>query len=630
MIVERFNKLNLSLSKKYLFGMLSGLLATGIALVVLFSLMYQSQMLSARTQSSGDMGLLLLASLEQPLIQRDDEGLQGLIERLAAQPNISNVMLSNQAGVIRFGSLQSLLGSNPLADRSEGCVSCHDRPAAERETTAFLRDETGREVLRSITPIPNGVACAGCHGDPATNRLTGMLVVDYDARMMREETLTTTLLLMSAGALVVLITLWGGWWFMRHMVIAPVSHLNSASEQIAQGNLAARVDIEGHDELAQLGATFNSMAGNLEQAMAAIKAHEAFQQALIDGIPDGVRVIDSNYRIVAANSAYCRQLGVSMASVLGSACYRSSHHRDAPCAPSLVTCPLHELAQSEEPIKFLDRHRSESGDKVEVEVSAAPLHFQDRKQHDFYVVESIRNLADQVHYSHEQKLSDLGQLAAGVAHEIRNPLTTLQMAFRRLEEVDMEEALRQDYLTLANREIERCIDVNDRLLKLSTLPPSHTELVDLNACVSETLSLLNFDAEQRQVTLETDLDPETLRALATDSEVRMITLNLVQNAFHAMEGAGTIRVITRAAGAFLQLVVEDDGHGIAAADEKHIFDPFFSRRHDGTEGSGLGLSITRSLVTRHGGSIEVQASALGGARFVVQLRNADHLPGDGG
>ena len=626
--MERFNKLKLSLSKKYLFGMLSGLIATGIAFVVLFSLMYQSQMLSARTQSSEDMGLVLLASLQQPLIQRDDEGLRKLIERLAAQPSITNVMLSNKVGVIRFSSLTSLLESNPLADRSKGCITCHDQPQHQRDTTVFLRDENGREVLRTVTPIPNGDACAGCHGAPDSNRLTGMLIVDYDAQMMREETLTTTFLLMSAGALVVLITLWGGWWFMRHMVLTPVSRLSTASENIARGNLAARVDIEGHDELAQLGSTFNSMAGNLEQAMDAIKAREAFQQALIDGIPDGVRVIDSNYRIVAANEAYCRQLGVGMQEVLGTPCYRSSHHRDTPCAPSLVTCPLHELQQQKEPVKFLDRHYSDQGEKVEVEVYAAPLYLQQTQQPELCVVESIRNLADQVHYSHEQKLSDLGQLAAGVAHEIRNPLTTLQMAFRRFEEEDMDAALRKNYLELANREIERCIDVNERLLKLSTLPPSHTELVDLNACTGETLSLLNFEAEQRKVSIETHLAPQQLRVLATDSEVRMILLNLVQNAFHAMEEVGRIRVTTSDEGRFILLAVEDDGHGIAKADEKHIFDPFFSRRHDGTEGSGLGLSITRSLITRHGGSIQVSPSALGGARFMVLLPNADHMPED--
>lgn len=628
MIVKRLNRLKLGLSKKYLLGLFSGLVATGIAFVVLFSVMYQSQVASARSQSAHDMAELLLAALEQPLIQRNAPGMRKLIERLAAQPGITSVMLSDKNGTIRFSSLEQLVGQNPLAQRSEGCVTCHDQLPAQRDITAFLRDELGREVLRSVTPVPNGSACQECHGAPAENRYTGMLLVDYDAQVMRHEALTTTLLLMGAGAVLVVITLWGGWWFMRWMVVAPVTRLSRASEEVARGDLSARVDIEGHDELAQLGSTFNSMAHNLEQAMAAIKAKEAFQQALIDAIPDGVRVIDSNYRIIAANRAYCDQLGISADEVLNTPCHVSSHCRDTPCAPTLVTCPIHELRESGEPIKFLDRHCHGEKGEVEVEVYAAPLCFHQDMQDDYCVVEAIRNLAEQVHYSQEQKLSDLGQLAAGVAHEIRNPLTSLQMAFRRFEENDLDGAAREDYLELARREIKRCIDVNERLLKLSTLPSSHTELVDLNACVSETLSLLNFEAEKRQVVIETDLGPQPMRALATDSEVRMIVLNLVQNAFHAMEDSGCVRVTTREDREFLAMSVEDDGHGVSKADEEHIFDPFFSRRHDGTEGSGLGLAISKSLVMRHGGSIHVRPSALGGARFVVRLQNADYLPED--
>jgi len=629
-IVERFNQLRLGLSRKYLLGLLSGLIATGVAFVVLFSVMYQSQALSLRSQSSHDMAQLLLASLERPLVERDQAGMHKLIDRLASLPGITNVTLSNSKGTIRFSSLQSLVGANPLAQGSEGCVACHDRPPAQRDTTIFLQDELGREVLRSVTPVPNGTACTSCHGDPAVSRYTGMLVVDYDAKILRREALTTTLALMGAGVVLVLITLWGGWWFMRRMVLAPVSKLNRASSDIAQGKLSARVEVEGHDELAQLGTTFNSMAGNLERAMAAVKSKEAFLQALIDGIPDGVRVIDSDYRIIAANRAYCQQLGVSMQEVLNSTCYQSSHQRDTPCTPTLVTCPLYELRRDEAPVKFLDHHHRTAGEQIEVEVYAAPLHLQqERNQTELRVVESIRNLADQVHYSHEQKLSDLGQLAAGVAHEIRNPLTTLQMAFRRFEDDDLDETRRREYLGLANREIDRCIDVSERLLKLSTLPPSHTELVDLNACVSETLSLLNFEAEKRQVAIDTNLESRRLRALATDSEVRMVVLNLVQNAFHALDESGRIRVTTEDEGEWLVLSVEDNGHGVPRSDEKYIFDPFFSRRHDGTEGSGLGLSITKSLVMRHAGNIHLSPSALGGARFVVKLRNADYQPEDG-
>lgn len=626
LIAEHINKLNLGLSQKYLFGLLSGLVATGIAFVVMLSVMYQSQLLESRTQSAHQMAQLLLASMEQPLIDQDDQALRKLIDRLTEQPGITNVMLSNRDGNIRFSSLESLRNTNPLADRGEGCVSCHDKSSAERPTHMFLQDELGNEVLRSVTPVPNGDACVTCHGDSSSKPYTGMLVVDYNAGLLRREALNTTLLLMGAGVVVLFITLWGGWWFTQNMVLVPVSRLNSASSAVSQGNLRARVDIQGHDELAQLGHTFNTMAGNLQKAMQDLKTREAFQQALIDAIPDGVRVIDNNYNIIAANNAYCEQLGISPDTVLNTCCHRSSHLNDAPCIATLVTCPIRELRESPEPIKFLDRHKRTDGTEFECEVYAAPLHFRHDGSDAFFVVESIRNLEDQMHYSHEQKLADLGQLAAGVAHEIRNPLTSLQMAFSYLQKDNSDQQARSDYLELANREIQRCIAVSDRLLKLSTLPPQHTELVDLNTCTEETLSLLNFEAEQRELQIQTQLDENNPRLLATDSELRMIILNLVQNAFHALSNGGVIRITTTSEGPFVNLIVEDNGHGVFPKDVERIFDPFFSRRHDGTTGSGLGLAIAKSLVTRHGGEIHVRPSALGGARFSVALRNADWQP----
>lgn len=625
MIENYINKLKLGLSRKYLLGVVSGLIATGVAFLALFIVMYQSQMLAERARSSHEMAQLLLTSLRQPLIQQDAKGMRVLIQQLAAQHGITNVMLSNKSGMIRFSSSPALLKTNPLVERHEGCITCHDQPPDQRKTYAFLRDELGREVLRSVTPVPNGKDCEACHGNVALNRYTGMLVVDYDADLLRNETLTTTFLLMSAGLVLVLITLFGGWWFMQHLVLAPVSRLSQASEQVALGRLSTRVDIAGHDELAQLGSTFNDMAENLEHAVAAIKAREAFQQALIDAIPDGIRVIDSQYRLVAANAAYCAQLEIEPNDVLKAPCYQSSHCRNEPCIATLVTCPIRELRGSRQAIKFIDRHCRQDQSELEVEVYAAPLYFGPGDD-EFFVVESVRNLSDNVQYSHEQKLSDLGQLAAGVAHEIRNPLTTLQMAFAQFRNDNIDTADRQEYLELATREIQRCIDVNERLLKLSTLPPSHTELVDLNACVEETVSLLNFEADQRHLQIELQLATGQLRALATDSEMRMIILNLVQNAFHALDDEGRVRVTTESDAAYLLLSVEDNGRGIASGDTERIFEPFFSRRSDGTEGTGLGLAIAKSLITRHGGNIEVDTSPWGGARFVVRLRNADHPP----
>ena len=107
------------------------------------------------------------------------------------------------------------------------------------------------------------------------------------------------------------------------------------------------------------------------------------------------------------------------------------------------------------------------------------------------------------------------------------------------------------------------------------------------------------------------------------SELRMIVFNLVQNAFHAMPNGGRLQVVCRADGEWAQMIFQDTGVGVRPDDIQHIFEPFFSRRADGVKGTGLGLSICRSIVDRYGGRISVDKPTGSGARFVVELANAD-------
>ncbi len=623
MLARYFRRLPLNLSQKYLLGVAAGILASLVAFAGLFLLMYEQQLQANQVRAGHQFGQLLRLALQQPLASGQDDEVQAMIRHLGGVPGISHVLIADASGRIRYATDPQEIGRNPLREQRPDCLVCHRLPPEARPESRFVTAPQGTEVLRSIVPIAR-FQCDDCPHSPDPLLHRGMVVVDQDAALLRGQARDTTLLLMGSGAMVLLITLAGGWWFMRNMVLVPVRKLNVASQDLGRGDLDTRVDIAGHDELSRLGHTFNEMAGHLQHAMHEIEAREAFQQALIDAIPDGIRVIDSQYRVVAANRSYARQAGRPLGDTLTLPCHASSHGRDAPCPPTLVTCPVHELAQRDRALRYIDIHRPSDGGELDVEVYAAPMQIETASGEQRFIVESIRDLAEEVHYSHEQKLADIGQLAAGVAHEIRNPLSSLQMALSQLSEGDIPEERRKDYLELVSREIDRCIDVNDRLLRLSALPPSHSELVDVNAAAEETLSLLNFEAEQRGVSLHMRLDENRPRVIATDSEIRMAVFNLVQNAFHAAPaGKGRVRVSTVRQEDQVRILVEDDGPGVPSSKAKAIFEPFFSHRQDGSRGTGLGLAITLSLVKRHGGDIRVEDSSLGGARFVVTFSDAD-------
>jgi signal transduction histidine kinase len=149
---------------------------------------------------------------------------------------------------------------------------------------------------------------------------------------------------------------------------------------------------------------------------------------------------------------------------------------------------------------------------------------------DTLIVESIRNLSLEVKFSHEHRLSELGQLSAGVAHEIYNPLTAVHLAlhafFKDFEQPDADPDEMHQYLHIVDQEIDKCINVTERLLKLSAAPASQPELVSVQTVVEETLSLLKYEAEKVGIELTMNFADKELRILATDSEMRMLILNL--------------------------------------------------------------------------------------------------------
>jgi PAS domain S-box-containing protein len=601
------------LSRKFLFFLSVELLTASVVFLALFLGLYRHQLERERGQASAQVNQLLQVALENAMLKRDLDGLRDIIFYLGHQENIRRVSIINPAGEIRFSSAPETVNGIMPAE-----------PNGWQAGTRFLTDDAGNEVLRSINPVHNREPCNQCHGPVAEHPVNGILVVDYDGATVRQSATRTALMLIGSGGLVVVAALGAIWWMLGSFVLRPVERLRAVAGRLSEGDLAARVGGEGRDELAQLGRSFDSMATNLSETVKAVRRQEAFLQAVIDTVPDGIRVIDQDFRIVQANAAYCRQVGLSMAEVLGQPCHRSSHQRGEPCAATLVTCPLVEIAASGQPLKTMQNHRAADGRDTPVEVHAAPLELAD---HRILVIESIRNLADEVRFSHEQKLSALGQLAAGVAHEIRNPLASVRLALqgslRLAEEGALDPAELSDYLKLVDLQVDKCIDVTDRLLRLAANTESRRELVAVNPAVRETLSLLAWEAEGAGVAIGLDLDPDEPRVLANDGEMRMVLLNLAQNAFHAMPRGGTLHILTRhgaeVAKGGVELVFQDDGAGIAADALPRVFDAFYSRRANGSDGTGLGLTISRSIIEAFGGTISVASRPGEGARFTVWL-----------
>lgn len=605
------------LNRKFAIGTAVGLLVSSLIFLLIFVWLYQRELQSERAGAAAQVTRLLQTSLENAMLKRDLDGLRDIVNRLGQAPGVLGVRIINRSGEVRFASDPAWLGEwLPL-------------PALNPDQAMTELTSTPREgwVLRTIIPVANKAPCQECHGPLGDHPVNGILYVDFEAGPLRDQVWRTTLLLTGSGALIVLINLAGGWWFMGRFVTQPVRRLTAVSQRLAAGDLEARARVDSQDELAELGEGFNQMAQALRQRLEEIEEKERFLEQLLDAFPDGVRVVDTDYQIVLANAAFRRQIGLAEGEPVPKFCYVATHGRDAPCPDHLVTCPLAELGRGLGPLRFVHRRSRLDGGTLDAEIYATSMRVRVGGVEREYVVESIRDLAQDIHFSHEQKLSELGRLAAGVAHEIHNPLASVRMALHAAQQMLAGESphpeLACEYLALVDQEVDKCNQVTERLLKLSIPASSQRELVFLDQVADETLSLLQWEAEIARVEIRRDLIPGPLRILAADSELRMATLNLCQNALHAMPKGGVLTLsLSRAEGRVL-LVLADTGIGIPPSDLRRIFEPFFSRRADGVRGTGLGLAITKEIVERYDGIITIDSVLGEGTQVSLSFPDAD-------
>lgn len=617
------SKLVKNLNYKFTVATIAGFIISSLVFLALFLTFYQSELEEERSLAARDVNNLLQSSLENAMLKRDLSGLATIVKRLGLQTNIKSVKIVNPKGRVRFSShikyIDQVLDGNWIKNR--------------QPITYFIQDEQGIEVLRSIRPVHNKPPCQECHGVMADNPINGILVVDYDASSIRHKARNTTLLLMGAGALIVIINLIGGWWFIHRFILKSVETLSNASHSLAKGQLDTRVKLAGNDELSVLGDTFNFMAENLQASMKDLEEEQFFLQAMVDAIPDGLRIIDEDFNMLLVNQTFREQTGCANQYWVGQKCYVATQNRDTPCPSDLMSCSLKEVQKTGEPFKVVRHHTQCDGTVLDVEIFAAPMTIIKDGKQKMLMVESIRDLSHEVRFTHEQRLSELGRLAANVAHEIYNPLSSMKLAHNSLK-VTLEEQQQahsdkerrspeiNNYLEIAAQSMDQCIQMTDRLLRLSSAPLGQQELVDVCKAVEDVYSLVKWDADESSIEIIESFPEQLLRVFASESELRMVFLNLIQNAFHAMPEGGTLKIIGTKEEEMIIVRFEDNGIGISQENLGSIFMPFFSRRADNVHGTGLGLPISQAIVKSCDGVLSVESQLGQGSCFIVKIPEA--------
>jgi PAS domain S-box-containing protein len=450
-------------------------------------------------------------------------------------------------------------------------------------------------------------------------------------RTYKREILLTLMLI---TVLLLFTTMWVAL-FLSKQVTVPIQALAEATQAIAAGNFEHRVRVQAQDELGTLVASFNQMTAqlgesrnqindftrNLQLAIEEGERRRNMMETILENIPTGVVSLDAHGAITRANSAVQAILGEpaqeaqSLAELLGEEAARD--------VQQLMRKSLRMGAASRE------LEIASSGRLLHAAVTVSSLGPR-RSNPGFVVV-----LDDLTELLRAQKAAAWQEVAQRIAHEIKNPLTPIQLSaqrlLRHLERAGERpgakprsdfEALTAECAGLIEREVATLESLVDEFSQFARFPSARLAPADLNAIVSSALEV--FQGRLEGISLHREL-AAGLPPVKADAELlRRVLVNLIDNAAEAMEGSGVRRlgVATRlnGDGDAVEIEISDSGHGISPVDKDRLFLPHFSTKERGT---GLGLAIASRIVAEHNGTLRVEDNHPTGTRFVIRFPAAE-------
>jgi PAS domain S-box-containing protein len=513
--------------------------------------------------------------------------------------------------------------------RSLGTEVDHRAVQAPEPLVQDTRDPANREGLYDFT-VPVIV----------DNRRWGTARVGLSKRRMEREILRTRLEL---GALTAVTIVLGGLAaaLVARRIARPVQRLADGVAAISRGELSHRIEPTTLDEIGRLAVAFNHMAAQLAQQRSALEvAHAELRQRfeeladlksytdnILASVKTGIVTVDLEGRVVTLNPAAELLTGFFAGETAGRYC--TEVFRDSPIIGEILMETLASRSDAPGvPLALVRRN----GASVPIEFSVAPLKGGDGK--DLGVVGVLRDLTVvrelQRQLERSDRLAAVGTLAAGFAHEIKNPLTSLLTFTRHLTRRFDDAGFREKFQSIVPRELERINGIVERLLELSRPGRLTPGAILVPALLDRAVELYGHRIDAQRVRVIREYAATILPIEADEELLYRAFVNLVANALDAMEGGGwlTLRVGwsderepdlgTRRGrtGPRLRVEIVDTGSGMPAGAMDRIFTPFFTTKENGT---GLGLALTHKIIEDHGGSIMVSSTLGAGTTFRILL-----------
>ncbi len=571
----------------------------------------------------------------------DDSGPEAMAAYLAEQQErlgvASITVLNRQGRELVHVKNQVLASSVPSRETNRE----HVRQALGGHEITTVHELDNGDMIQAVVPIrdPQGrtVAAAMVVGIHVPQRLEARLrgisqaFQEYKQLKLLKNPIKGIYILLFL--LMTLIIVFSATWFGLYLargITDPIQKLAEGTREVAAGNLKYKVEVRADDEIGILVDSFNRMTGDLAASQAKleetyrdlqakhneVEQRRHYTETVLETVATGVVSLDPAGHVTTINGAAERMLGLPAARIQGrvaAQAFRSPQYAE-------IAGLIQRMGRARDGMLDREVHLRRDGQTVALLASATAL-----KGPDGAYMGMVLAFDDLTELLKAQRLAAWREVAQRIAHEIKNPLTPIQLSAQRLrrrlsgERSPEEKRLLEEATATIIQEVDALKQLVDEFSRFARMPALTLRPTDLGRLLESVVGLYreSYPALSIKASFSPDLPP-----LEVDpDQIKRAVLNLVDNAVEAVGQTGevTVQTVWLPQASRARIIVTDDGPGIAVDDKEKLFVPYFSTK---ATGMGLGLPIVHQIVTDHGGTIWVEDNPPRGSRFVIELPGA--------
>ncbi len=614
-----------------------------LSLIVIFTVigvlslrMYREHLMMGVHQNADQVSDIIKGSTNYSMLTNERESIYRIIDAIGREPGIMKIRIYNKEGHITFSTNQAEVDTE-VNMQADACIVCHSDGSSPPTGDVSIKQRTrdyytpeGNHALGLISPIKSEMSCvtADCHAHYADQKVLGVLDVimeldKVDASQKEYETR-----FMWYGLLTILVVCGTSSLFVFKMVQRPVNEIVEGTQRVAEGKLSYMIDVKSKDEIGYLAESFNAMTLDLKKFRNELLSAKAYTDNIIHSMLNSLVVVNRHGLIKKVNKATCDLLGYTEEELIKqpmSMIFAKGYFDEL----GFSDTSIHEFGGIGETI-----YQSKNGKKIRVLFSAAVI----RNDHGEFqgVVFMAQDVTLQTEAMRAGHMSSLGELAAGVAHEINNPLNSIiNFAQILIDERESDRPPTDELLYRIINEGDRVSIIVRSLLSFARESDRGKILVMMHEIVQETFALTDAQIFKDGIILEVAV-PETLPLILGDfQQIMQVFINIINNARYALNqkysGANPDKKLIISGELkelegerFVDITFHDTGIGIPAQIIDKVVNPFFTTKPAG-QGTGLGLAISHGIVTDHDGKLIIESVEGEHTRVTIRFP----LPEDG-